>query len=483
MSTEVERESFLLIADPRPLGGLKMFAIDATLARHILRVAMPAVLGMLSQTAINVLDTILVGRLPKEVANAGQTAIGFALPIMWLVGGFLASVWVGTQAITARRAGEGNARLAGRALTNSLAISTTVGVALPWAAYFAAPAIVSALYTDASSVALGTEYLQIRLLGVMAMACTFSYKSFFDGIGRTKIFMVAAVVMNVANFVLAFLLIFGSERFGIQPGGVAGAAWAAVISSYLGLGVLVLWSLRPHLMRRYHYYDPRNLDGRLVREIARLSWPNGAATIVVMIGFEALYWVVGQVNDRMAVQGNPVVGAANQAIIALTMVTFMSSIAFGIATATLAGQSLGARRPYLAERYGWEAVKLWAYAMGVYGVAMIVFPDILLSWITIDAEVIDTARGTLRMLGLLQGVIAIALVLAQTLFGLGQARFVLYVELGLHVLIMAPVGYLFGVGLDLGLMGIHAGVALYGVLMAAAMIWKFKRGDWKDLAI
>src|SRR2546426_724280 len=120
LARPVQREPFLLVPDPPQRRGLASFAIDPTLARHILRVALPAVLGMLSQTAINLLDTILVGRLPKDVANPGQAAIGLALPFMWLVGGFLASVWVGTQAITARRAGEGNDAAAGRALANSL---------------------------------------------------------------------------------------------------------------------------------------------------------------------------------------------------------------------------------------------------------------------------------------------------------------------------------------------------------------------------
>ncbi len=163
-------EPFVLVGDPTPRSGLGRLLVDPTLVRHILKVALPVVLGMLTQTAINILDTVMVGRLPSEIANPGQAAIQNSLPLMWLVGGFLSAVWVGTQAITSRRAGEGNDALAGRALTNTLALSSTAGALLSFGAIMAVPHVIGALYSDAKVVELATEYLQIRLVGVLAKA-------------------------------------------------------------------------------------------------------------------------------------------------------------------------------------------------------------------------------------------------------------------------------------------------------------------------
>ncbi len=480
---EEQREPFLRVTDPPPLKGLGHLGLSARLVSHILRVALPVVVGMLTQTAINILDTVMVGRLPKEIANPGQAGIGVALPMMWLVGGLLSSVWVGTQAITSRRAGEGNDRLAGRALTNSLLISGSTGLVFCLAAYYAAPPLIGALYSDAAVVALGTDYLQIRLLGVFAMAATFSFKSFFDGIGRTRVFMAVAVVMNVTNVVFNYLLIYGNETLGVPMLGVAGAAWASALAAYVGLLLLVLWSLRPALLKRYHYYNPLQVSVRVVREIVRLSLPNGLATVVVMVGFSAFYWIVGKVSDLHNEMGNPVIATANQAIITLAMVSFMSAIAFGTATATLASQSLGAGRPYLAERYGWDGVKLWAYVTWAYGAALLFAPDLMLGLVTVDPDVIAEARDPLRMVGVLQGIVAIAMTLAQTLYGLGNARYVLAVELLMHLFVMCPVAYVFGVLLDLGLMGVWLGPVAYTSILAGAVVWKFKRGDWKSIHI
>ncbi|MBI3178183.1 MAG: MATE family efflux transporter, partial [Deltaproteobacteria bacterium] len=301
---EDPREPFLKIADPPPVRGWGHLGLNPRLVRHIVRVALPVVVGMLTQTAINILDTVMVGRLPKEIANPGQAGIGLALPMMWLVGGFLSSVWVGTQAITSRRAGEGNDRQAGRALTNSLLISTSTGFIFCLTAYHIAPPLIGALYADPTVVALGTDYLQIRLLGVLAMACTFSFKSFFDGIGRTRVFMVVAMIMNVTNVALNFLLIYGNETLGVPMLGVAGAAWASAIGAYTGLALLALWSFRPALVKRYHHYNPLQISVRVVREIIRLSLPNGLATVVVMVGFSTFYWIVGKVSELHNEVGN-----------------------------------------------------------------------------------------------------------------------------------------------------------------------------------
>ncbi|MFC1611983.1 MATE family efflux transporter [Myxococcota bacterium] len=476
-------EPFVLVPEPKPRYGFARLGIDRVLSRHILRIALPVVLGMLTQTAINILDTVMVGRLPLEIANPGQAAIQNSLPLMWLVGGFLSAVWVGTQAITSRRAGEGKDDLAGRALTNSLLISSTAGTLLVFGSIIVVPDVIQALYSDPKVVELAVSYLQIRLVGVLAMACTFSYKSFFDGIGKTKVFMTVAVLMNILNVVLNFLLIYGNETLGVPMLGVAGAALASVISAYVGLAMLIFISFAPRFLLRYRYYDPRKLNGWVIREIVRLSLPNGAATVVVMAGFEAFYWVVGQVNDRYAEVGNPVISTANAVIIAIFMITFMSALAFGMATAALVSQSLGAGRPYLGERYALDAAKMWAYVMWVLGAIMILIPDVILGLINPDPEVIALAHTPLQMIGVLQGVVAIAMILAQTLYGVGLAKFVLLVELVLHLLVVSPVAYLFGVVLDYGLVGVYVGPILYACFLAVAMYLKFKQGDWKEVLI
>ena len=65
-------------------------------------------------------------------------------------------------------------------------------------------------------------YLQWRMLGVFSMVTTISYKSWFDGLGQTRVHMGAAITMNVINFFLNIALIFG--KWGFPAWGVTGSA-------------------------------------------------------------------------------------------------------------------------------------------------------------------------------------------------------------------------------------------------------------------
>ena len=89
----------------------------------------------------------------------------------------------------------------------------------------------------------------------------------------------------------------------------------------------------------------------------------------------------------------------------------------------------------------------------------------------------------MRMMGACGPFFAIAMILTQALFGAGNTRYVMVVELTLHFGVLVPVAWIFGVVLDLGLPGVWSSAAVYGTLLAAAMAWKFRRGDWKSIRI
>lgn len=488
--------------------------MDKELGRRILRLASPVMLAMLTQTALNLVDTIMVGWLPANYSIAGQSAIAYSLILLWAVGGFLSSIQVGTQAITARRFGEGRRELAGRALTNSLVLAFTSGTVLSIVFYLAMYKIFPFFSSNPSVVQLGTEYAEYRMLGVLSMVATVSYKSFYDGIGATHVHMVAAIVMNIANLILNYVLIFGIGPF--PQMNVAGAGLGSLISTYIGLAVMIGWSFFPRTLRTYRYYRRTNLNLAVTWEIVRLSVPSGLATVFVMSGFGIFLKIVGMLDSRasldalagipvyaenavaalqsvtmipavsdpylhVALNRPPVFTAATKVIMDILSISFMTMIAFGTATATLVGQSLGERKPDLAERFGWESAKIGSYLMCITGAFAILIPDVLIGLFNPDPQVIDAGRNALRLMGIGEVFVAIGMVFAQALFGAGNSKFVMWAEMVLHFVCLIPLSYLFGIVLDWGLVGVWGAALLYIVLLAIVMAWKFSRGEWKHI--
>src|SRR5258708_19540189 len=98
-------------------------ALGAARYKPILRLALPTVFAMLSQSVVNEIDVVYFSRLPCPDSSNGQAALLPSLILVWLFGGSLSAISVGTQALVARRYAEGHREAAGAVLTNPLTFS------------------------------------------------------------------------------------------------------------------------------------------------------------------------------------------------------------------------------------------------------------------------------------------------------------------------------------------------------------------------
>src|SRR5690606_19034468 len=157
--------------------------------------------------------------------------------LLWMFGGSLSAISVGTQALAARRFAQERPADAGTVLANSWLFSLVAGIAFTALGYLVIPSVLGVLVESPEVRAVATSYLDYRLLGITSMAVTFSFKAFFDGIGKTHVHMIASVIMNVVNVVLCIIFIFG--KWGAPKMGMAGAGLAGAVSSWIGLFVMV----------------------------------------------------------------------------------------------------------------------------------------------------------------------------------------------------------------------------------------------------
>jgi MATE family multidrug resistance protein len=456
----------------------------------ILRLATPTMIAMLSQSIVNEIDIVFFAHLPCPESSNGQAALAPSLIALWAFGGSLSAISVGTQALTARRYAEGKQDDAGAVLTNAATFALVAGFVFSVIGFLLMEPLMRALVKNPDAAGYAISYTRFRFLGIASMAMTFAFKAFFDGLGHTRIHMVSAVAMNLLNVLLCWLLIFGHAGFPRM--GPSGAGLAALLSTWFGLLIMVVYAVLPRYRGVFRWLDRRKLSLRLTWDILRLAIPGGIATIAVMVGFGFFLFVVGKLDARTggavalgACGGTEAVnGAATTTIIGVLKLTFTACLAFGTATATLVSQSLGRKEPEQAARFGWASVKLGLVLFGLLGLCEgVFFTKQILGFVSHSPAVQEAALLPMRLMGLTTPVIAVAMILTQALFGSGNTRFVMIAELVLHFTCLMPLAWIFGITMGGGLPGIWSSVIVYALGLAGAMMWKFGQGAWKTTRI
>jgi len=438
--------------------------------RALLILAGPIVLGMASQIVLNLVDTAMVGRLgPAPQGAAGMGSFAFFVLANLIIG-----VGTGVQATVSRRDGEGEPTGAGRALDTGLVIACLIGLPLGWGLSQLAPLIFPLLSDDPEVVTGGTSYLAIRLMGVGAVAANYCFRGFYNGIGRSTIYMGTIAVIQAANIFGNWVFIYGN--LGARPMGVQGAALASVLAAVLGV---VLYSCLTLVQRdvRTAYRPLRfgnlQLDG--FRRMLRLTAPEALRGIALMLGY-MLFLRLHALIDTRAV-------AAGTILVNISSAGFLPALGMGLACSTMVGRHLGAGDPDEGRRYGYLGVRIATAALLPVALTLAIFADPVLGLFTRDALVIEAARPALRLFAVSMVLDATPMVLVFALLGAGATRWVAWVQVVQQYVLLLPLAWLLGIHLEFGVLGLWVAMLLSRVAVATAAWRKFSGDSWTRIEV
>src|SRR5215831_20077773 len=109
--------------------------------KAVFRLALPTVAAMLSQSVVNEIDIVFFSRLPCPESSNAQAALLPSLILLWMFGGSLSAISVGTQALSARRFAQGKPLESGAVVLNSWMFSLTAGVVFTALGYLCLPLV------------------------------------------------------------------------------------------------------------------------------------------------------------------------------------------------------------------------------------------------------------------------------------------------------------------------------------------------------
>ena len=454
--------------------------IDETVkpSTTIILLAWPVFVEQVLSTLVHSVDTAMVGSL-GAVATASVSISG--TPMM-LINGIVMSFGMGFTALIARMVGAQNFERA-RSLTRQ-ALSTVLMLGIPMAliCYVLSDDIPRWMGAAPDVLRLATGYNKIMAYGMIFRTLTMVLSAIHRGYGDTKTPMIVNTCVNLANVVGNYLLIYEPHDVTLfdKTFHVWGAGWgvngaAASTTGTIAIGAVIMLCLvffRPSRLQ-ISIKDSFKLVKTDMQAVTKISVPMmlerfvmGAASVVIATTVASL--------GTIAV-------ASNSLASTIESFCFMPGFAFGSAATTLTGQSLGAERPDLGERYVATCIKMASVIMIIGSVLMFIFSPQLMTLFTPDAEVIKTGSELVKLLAVIQTPYIISQIHSGALRGAGDTKVPFYMTLvsmwGVRVL---------GATIFIRFMGLSIHWVIIAMntdnVVRMILFWlRYKKGAWKEL--
>lgn len=430
--------------------------------RHgrVIRLALPIMLGMLSQSVLNLIDAALVGHL-GEVALAGVGVGGYA---MFMLSAVVFGLSSSVQSQTAHRVGASHADTT-YPLQSGLVIGVGVALPLSFWAWWQAPLLIG-LITQADGVQnVAVSYFRWRVVSLMAIALTLCFRGYWNGRQQTHLYLRIIVAVHLLNVAASAGLIFGLA--GLPNMGFSGAGAGTTLSLFAGL-IVWCWVSKNHVSpQSFLAYYPCLAT---LRTTLLLAVPHSTQQLLFAAGYAVLFWLLSQLGTTSVAVGHVLVN--------LSLLLILPGVGVGVAAMSLVGEALGRNDRHEAHRWGLDALRVAWLLLLVLALPMLIVPEHVLS-IFFDSNAL-IALGTLplQLTGVMIVVDAAALVLAQALMGAGAQRTVMLLTLGMQWLFFLPLAWWVGIGLEHGLLGIWLMQLLYRLINSLGFLWVWQRRHW-----
>lgn len=445
---------------------------EAPLARELWALAWPAITHMLLVTLVFVAGRVMVGRH----ASADLAALQISGTLTWSAYAVFTAFSAGALAVVARSVGAGDHASAARAARTALLLALLVGLVVAVPIRVANGALLRLLFpkADPSVIAGASAYLHIVLpvlplafVEAIAAAC-------LQGAGDTRTPLYVASAGNLVNFAAGFVLIFGrfgAPELGIRGAAAGNAATMAIEGIFLAAALLRRTSLLP---LRTTPFD-RALDRDALRRVLRVSVPAFAEKGVYHAGYTAFIAIVGLLGSLAM--------AADQALLAIEAICFLSADGFGIAAGAVVAQKLGAGRPAEAARAGAIASLMAIALLSTVGVIFLLAPRPLVAVFSSDPALVEMGAAALIIAAFAQPFMAYADVTGMALRGAGDTRTVLASTIACTLVVRLAATWLFAITLGLGLPGVWMGSTADWIARTVVLAVAYRRGKWRTIRV
>lgn len=438
---------------------------DKIFYKSLYSIALPIAIQNLISSALNMIDTMMIGQLgDASIAAVGQANQVFFLFILLSFGinsscAIFSSQFWGKKDISNIRRVLGLSLFSGGAISILFSLS---GILFP-------QMLMKLFTTDLEVISIGSDYLRIVSVSFLFTTISLSYSFSCRSIGQAKLPMIVSIIALATNTILNYIFIFGS--FGFPMLGVKGAAIATVIARAVEMILIttIIYNRKGALSASIG--EMLDLSKNFVSKILKTGIP-----VVLNEGFWALGVIMYTIAfGRISTEAIASVHIANNIQQIFMVVTF----SLANASAVMLGNEIGAGNKENAYSYAITFILLGILVGILLGAGLIYSSPFILSLYKISSEVYYNSKIILFIMGLL---IWVRIITTMLIIGIlrsgGDTTYSLFIEIGCVWGIGVPLAFIGAMVWRLPIYWVYSLVALEELAKAIIGIPRVLSKKW-----
>ena len=405
----------------------KDFLGQEPVGKLLLKLALPTVTAQIINMLYNIVDRIYIGHIP-DIGDMALTGVGVCMPLIMIVTAFAAFAGYGGAPRASIYMGQGDHESAEKTLGNCFVVQCVISVALTAVLLIWNRDFLLAFGASENTIEYGVEYMNVYALGTIFVQMTLGMNAFITAQGFAKTGMLSVLIGAVANIVLDPIFIFGFHM------GVAGAAWATIISQAMSCAwvLLFLCGKKTHLRLLVKNFG---LAPRIVLPALALglsSFIMQASESVISVCF----------NSSLLRYGGDIAVGAMTILTSVMQFAMLPLQGLGQGAQPIISYNYGARNPSRVK----EAFKLLLKASLVYSTLLwacvMLFPRAFAGLFTSSPELLDFTQSALRIYMACLLLFGIQIACQMTFTSLGYAKASILVAVMRKFILLIPLIYI-----------------------------------------
>ncbi len=381
----------------------------------IFALAWPTMLEQLLSTAVQYIDTAMVGSLGTNAT----AAVGSTTTVNWLVGSTISAIGVGFLAFISQARGAGRDEEARKASGQAVLAVLVVGSLFTLITLLLSPIIPTLMQVDEPLREISAKYFFILYTPLIFRCATIIFGTVLRAGGDTKTPMLVGLLVNIVNVVLNFFFIYQTRIvniFGIDIKifgfgmGVIGAGIASAIAYTVG-GVAIFIALWRHkaLSPKGQSIKP---NFKILKPCLRVAMPNALQRFGTSFGYVAFASMVNSLG--------PVATAAHTFANTVESAFYIPGYGMQSASATLVGNALGANDKKRIKDLALMIILIEIVLMIISGGLLFIFAPNMMALFSTDSLVIPLGATVLRMVALSEPFYGVSIVIEGMMQGMGK---------------------------------------------------------------